>query len=57
MAAPYALHQACKDGDLALVRGLLEATPINQTDALGRTSLYCASREGHVASDAPQHFP
>ena len=56
MAAANPLHQACGDGDLALVRGLLEETPIDQTDTLGRTPLYCASREGHTASDA-QHFP
>ena len=52
MAAP-SLHQACGDGDLALVRELLEQEPlINQTDNSGRTPLFCASREGHTASDA-----
>ena len=52
MAAPNPLHQACGDGDLALVRGLLEVTPVNLTDPLGQTPLCYASREGRAVSDA-----
>ena len=56
MAAANPLHQACEDGDLALVRGLLGETPVDQTDTLGSTPLYFASRGGHAASNA-HHFP
>eukprot|EP00302_Diacronema_sp_CCMP2436_P023111 CAMPEP_0179920552 /NCGR_PEP_ID=MMETSP0983-20121128/4566_1 /TAXON_ID=483367 /ORGANISM="non described non described, Strain CCMP 2436" /LENGTH=62 /DNA_ID=CAMNT_0021823639 /DNA_START=76 /DNA_END=261 /DNA_ORIENTATION=+ len=42
------LHDACEDGDVLLVRTLLEAWDANIADADGYTALMVASEYGHI---------
>ena len=44
------LHAAAQDGDLPLVEDLLRRKyPVNRFDAIGKTPLHYAVREGHLA--------